>query len=104
MPVVRFLTSEGQEIRVDAAVGQSLMETAVKHSVPRITADCGGACTCATCHVYVDDAWLEKLPPPDEMEASMLEFSEQDVKPNSRLACQIRLSPALDGLTVQVPD
>jgi 2Fe-2S ferredoxin len=82
--------------------GWSLMEGAVKNLVPGIDADCGGACACATCHVYVDPAWLDKLPPKQEMEETMLDFA-QDVRPNSRLSCQITVTPALDGLVVRTP-
>jgi 2Fe-2S ferredoxin len=78
------------------------MEGAVKNRIPGIDADCGGACACATCHVYVDPAWVEKLPPRQEMEEQMLDFA-QDLKPNSRLSCQIKVGPALDGLVVRTP-
>jgi 2Fe-2S ferredoxin len=85
-----------------AAAGWSVMEGAVKNRVPGIDADCGGACACATCHVYVDPAWLDKLPKQQEMEVQMLDFA-QEVKPNSRLSCQIKVTSALDGLIVRTP-
>ena len=78
-------------------------EGAVKNNVPGIDADCGGACACATCHVYVDEAWLDKTGDKSAMEESMLDFAE-NVEPNSRLSCQIKVSDALDGLIVRLPE
>jgi 2Fe-2S ferredoxin len=75
----------------------------VKSNVPGIDADCGGACACATCHVYVDDAWLGKAGTPSAMESSMLSFAE-NVESSSRLSCQIKITDALDGLTVRLPE
>ncbi|MDE2476512.1 MAG: 2Fe-2S iron-sulfur cluster binding domain-containing protein [Alphaproteobacteria bacterium] len=102
MPKITYIEQNGTERTVEVPVGWSVMEGAVKNRVPGIDADCGGACACATCHVYVDSAWLAKLPPRQEMEEQMLDFA-QDVKPNSRLSCQIKVSPALDGLIVRTP-
>jgi ferredoxin, 2Fe-2S len=99
---VTFITREGQALEVAAAEGASLMETAVRNGVAGIEAECGGSCSCATCHVYVDPQWREKVGEPDAMEADMLDMA-YEVAPNSRLACQIRISPALDGLTVRLP-
>ena len=79
------------------------MEAAVKNNIPGIDADCGGACACATCHVYVDAAWLDKTGKPSAMEESMLDFAE-NVESNSRLSCQIKVSDALSGLTVRLPE
>jgi 2Fe-2S ferredoxin len=79
------------------------MEGAVKSNIPRIDADCGGACACATCHVYVDEAWRDKTGSMSAMEESMLDFAEQ-VEPNSRLSCQIKVTDALDGLIVRMPE
>ena len=79
------------------------MENAVRNSVPGIEAECGGACACATCHVYVDDEWTEKVGGPDVMEEDMLDFA-YDMRPNSRLSCQIRVTSELDGLVVHVPE
>ena len=81
----------------------TVMESAVKNMVPGIDADCGGACACATCHVYVEPDWLEATGEREEMEEDMLDFAF-DVRDNSRLSCQIKVSPALDGLTVRVPE
>jgi 2Fe-2S ferredoxin len=79
------------------------MEAAIRNAVPGILAECGGACACATCHVYVDEAWKEKTGDPSPMEEDMLDFAF-DVRPTSRLSCQIKVSPELEGLTVTVPE
>ncbi len=79
------------------------MENAVRNGVPGIEAECGGACACATCHVYVDENWTETVGPPEPMEEDMLDFG-YDVRPNSRLSCQIQVSDELDGLVVGVPE
>jgi 2Fe-2S ferredoxin len=78
------------------------MEGAVKNLVPGIDADCGGACACATCHVHVDPRWTGNLPPKQDMEETMLDFA-QELQPTSRLSCQLKVSPALDGLIVRLP-
>ena len=98
-----FLTHDGTRLEVDAKNGQSVMEAAIDNSIPAIDADCGGACACATCHVFVDADWLAQTGNRDEMEESMLEFAE-DVRENSRLSCQIQVTEELDGLTVQLPE
>ncbi len=102
MPKIKYIDETGKERDADVPAGWSVMEGAVKNLIPGIDADCGGACACATCHVYVDPAWLDKLPPRQEMEESMLDFA-QEVRPNSRLSCQIAVTPALDGLIVRTP-
>jgi 2Fe-2S ferredoxin len=79
------------------------MEAAIKNSIPGIDADCGGACACATCHVYVDEAFMEKVGNPEDMEQSMLDFAE-NVQSNSRLSCQITVSDDLEGLKVTTPE
>jgi 2Fe-2S ferredoxin len=86
----------------DKEVWPSVMEVAIKHAVPGIDADCGGACACATCHVYVDDAWRAKTGESSSMEQSMLDFAN-DVDASSRLSCQIKMSADLDGLVVRLP-
>ena len=103
MPKVHFINHRGQTRTVEAAVGTSLMEAAVRNGVVGIEAECGGACACATCHVYVDEAWRDKTGKPTPMEEDMLDFGV-DVRDNSRLACQIRLTAALDGLVVTIPE
>ena len=102
MPKITFIQPDGSEQTVEAPLGWSVMEAAVKELVPGIDADCGGACSCATCHVYVDPAWVDRLPPKAEMEDTMLDFA-QAAAPNSRLSCQIRVTSDLDGLIVRVP-
>ena len=103
MPRVTYIEFSGAEHRVEVPVGLSVMRGAVNNSVPGIDADCGGECACATCHVYVDEAWREKVGPPSPMEEDMLDFG-YDVRPNSRLSCQIKVSDKLDGLVVRTPE
>jgi len=102
MPKIKYIEQNGNQREVEVPTGWSVMEGAVKNLVPGIDADCGGACACATCHVYVDAEWLAKLPPKTDMEETMLDFA-QDVEANSRLSCQIKVTPELDGLTVTTP-
>ncbi|MET4687619.1 2Fe-2S iron-sulfur cluster-binding protein [Sinorhizobium fredii] len=96
-------TFDGTPFEIDAATETTLMENAVRNSVPGIEAECGGACACATCHVYVDEEWRERVGPPNDIEKDMLEFA-YDVRESSRLSCQIRLSEAIDGLSVKIPE
>ena len=103
MPKITYIEHNGAEHTVDATSGVSVMETAIKNMVPGIDADCGGACACATCHVYVDPAWVDKLPPVEAMEEDMLDFAYEP-KDNSRLTCQLKVTPAIDGLVVRMPE
>ena len=103
MAKVIFHDHEGNTREVDAKNGMSVMEAAIANMIPGIDADCGGACACATCHVYVAEDWLKKLKPKDDMEDSMLDFAD-DVQDNSRLSCQILLSDDLDGIEVTTPE
>jgi 2Fe-2S ferredoxin len=105
MPKVTYIEFNGTEHPVEVPVGLSVMRGAVNNGVPGIDADCGGECACATCHVYVDPAWLELIgtPPPGSMEESMLSFAAA-AAPNSRLSCQIAMREDLDGLVVRMPD
>lgn len=103
MAKITFIQHDGSEQVHDGKTGLSVMEVAVKNNVPGIDADCGGACACATCHVYVEDSWVEKLPKAESMEEDMLDFAF-DVRPSSRLSCQIKVAPALDGLVVTTPE
>ena len=103
MPKITYISADGAETVVDAPVGSTVMENAIKHMVSGIEAECGGACACATCHVYVDEAWKDKTGESSAMEESMLDFAE-NVEPNSRLSCQIKVSDALDGLIVRLPE
>jgi 2Fe-2S ferredoxin len=103
MPRITYFDPEGVRHDLDLAVGATVMEGAIDHGVAGIVAECGGACACATCHVYVDEAWREKVGPPAAMEEDMLDFG-YDVRPNSRLSCQIKVSEELDGLVVRTPE
>jgi ferredoxin, 2Fe-2S len=103
MPKITYIEADGTEHPIEVKSGMSVMEGAVKHNVPGIDADCGGACACATCHVYVDEAWTEKTGSPSAMEESMLDFAE-NVQPTSRLSCQIKVTDALEGLVVRMPE
>lgn len=103
MAKITFNQPDGTAQTVEGDNGMTVMETAKKHLIAGIEAECGGACACATCHVFVDEAWLEKVGKPAQMEEDMLDFAF-DVRPNSRLSCQIKVSDALDGLVVTVPE
>ena len=102
MPKIKYIEHNGKEHVAEVPEGWSVMEGAVKNLIPGIDADCGGACACATCHVFVDQQWLDKLPKKDDMEETMLDFA-QELEPNSRLSCQIKVTPELEGLTVRTP-
>jgi len=103
MPQITFIDFDGTQTTVDAELGQSLMEAATQNDVDGIDADCGGACACATCHVYIDKAWMEKVGRPTDLEAEMLDVAEE-VEDNSRLACQVPVTAELDGLRVNTPE
>ncbi len=103
MAKILFIDHAGASREVEAKNGTSIMEAAVQNMIPGIDADCGGACACATCHVYVDEAFLGKLKDKDDMEDSMLDFAE-NVQDNSRLSCQILMSDNLDGIKVTTPE
>ncbi len=102
MVKIVFIDSAGQSRDVEAEQGSTVMESAVRNGIPEIEAECGGACACATCHVYVEPEWVEATGKPDPMEEDMLDFAFE-VQPNSRLSCQIKVRPALEGLTVRTP-
>jgi len=103
MPKITYIEHTGTSHVVDAKSGQTAMEAAIGNMVPGIVAECGGACSCATCHVYVDEAWTDQVGGPSEMEEDMLDFAF-DVRPTSRLSCQIKLTDELDGLVLHVPE
>jgi 2Fe-2S ferredoxin len=103
MPKITYIQPSGEEKTVDASVGVTVMEAAKLNMVDGIEAECGGACACATCHVYVAPEWLEKTGKPSEMEEDMLDFAF-DVRETSRLSCQIKVTDDLDGLKVSVPE
>jgi ferredoxin, 2Fe-2S len=102
MAKVTFIDSTGASRTVDAQVGSTVMETAIRNSIPGIDAECGGACACATCHVYVAQEWTEIVGKPSQMEEDMLDFAFE-VRPNSRLSCQIKVTSQIDGLVVSTP-
>ncbi|MFG1392516.1 2Fe-2S iron-sulfur cluster-binding protein [Xanthobacter agilis] len=103
MVALTFIEFNGTSHQVDVPEGSTAMEAAVRNGVPGIVGECGGACACATCHVYVDEAWVGKVGEPSEMEEGMLDFAS-DVSPSSRLSCQIRLTAELDGLVLRMPE
>jgi 2Fe-2S ferredoxin len=102
MAKITYIETGGAEHHVDVPNGISVMDGAKRFTIPGIEGDCGGACACATCHVYVEADWYERLPPPEELEQEMLDFAF-DVQPNSRLSCQIKIDASLDGLVVRTP-
>ena len=103
MPKVTYITPDGERIEVEVENGYSVMEGAINNNVEGIVAECGGACACATCHSYIDESWLGRLPEMDDMEDSMLDAAYER-KDNSRLTCQIEMNDDLDGLIVNVAD
>lgn len=102
MTKISYIEPDGERFDVDVENGTTVMETAIMNGVPGIVAECGGACSCATCHVYVDEVWTETVGGPSAMEEDMLDFAFE-VKPTSRLSCQIKVRDELDGLVVHVP-
>ena len=103
MPKITYIEHDGTEHVVEVPEGLSVMEGAVNNAIPGIDADCGGACACSTCHVYVDPAWVDRLPKREPMEEDMLDFAYQP-QDNSRLTCQLKVTPALEGLVVRMPE
>ena len=104
MARITYIEFSGTSHEVEVKTGLTVMEGARDNDIPGIEADCGGACACSTCHVYVDPAWVDRLPVKDEMEADMLDFAWQPDPVTSRLTCQLRVTDALDGLVVQMPE
>ena len=103
MTTINFILADGSRHAIEATDGEVVMRVAVRSGFEGILAECGGACSCATCHVHIDPAWVGKLPPKDELETEMLEFAE-GVDATSRLSCQLAITPALDGLIVHIPE
>jgi 2Fe-2S ferredoxin len=104
MPRVIFIDAQGIRKDIEVAVGMSLMRAATQHGVEGVVADCGGSMSCATCHVFVEHAFLDALDPPGATENQMLDFTAAPRQPNSRLSCQVTMREALDGMTVHVAD
>jgi ferredoxin, 2Fe-2S len=102
MPKITYIEHDGAARTVEAEIGATVMETALKNEVPGIVAECGGSCTCATCLVHVEEAWMGKVGERSPEEEDQLDFAF-DVRPNSRLSCQIKVTDALDGLVVHTP-
>lgn len=104
MAKITYIEHDGTPHEVEVPTGLTVMEGARDNSVPGIEADCGGACACSTCHVYVDPAWIDRLPAKEPMEEDMLDFAYKPQPGRSRLTCQLKVTPALDGLVVQMPE
>lgn len=102
MPALTVIEHNGKEHRIDAEIGKSAMQVVIDAMVPGVMADCGGACSCATCHCYVDEPWVARLPEPVQAEREMLDCA-LDPRPNSRLSCQIRITPHTEGLVIRLP-
>ena len=103
MARITYVLTDGTRREVEAKSGASIMETAIKNNVKGIDAECGGCLSCATCHVYVDEAWFAKLPPPEPDETDMLGFVAAEREATSRLSCQLVMDEALDGIVVRIP-
>lgn len=101
---VTWKLADGREITAEVKDGLNLMEAAVANNVPHVIGECGGSLSCATCHVYVDDAWAGRVGQPERFEDGMLEVTEAERRDTSRLSCQIKASAALDGLVLHVPE
>ncbi|TXT41095.1 MAG: ferredoxin 2Fe-2S [Comamonadaceae bacterium] len=104
MANITFVEASGQSTTVNLADGWNLMQGAIANGIDGILGECGGSCACATCHCYVDESWLDNLPPASENELGMLENVAAERRPNSRLACQIKATAALEGLIIQLPE
>ena len=103
MTRILFIQPDGRQQTVEATPGQSVMQAAIGAMVPGIVADCGGACSCATCHGYVEETWVERVPPASPEEAEMIDAGCLHTLPNSRLTCQIKITEALEGLVIRIP-
>ncbi len=104
MPLITYIEHNGTKHEVDVPNGLTVMEGARDNNIPGIEADCGGACACSTCHVYVDENWVDRLPAKDPMEEDMLDFAWQPDPVKSRLTCQLRVTDDLNGLVVKMPE
>ena len=104
MAKIHFVDHTGEKRTIEVENGATVMEAAIRNAVPGIEAECGGACACATCHVYVDEGWLPRLAAMSTEENELLDGVAAERQPNSRLSCQIKVTPELDGLVVRLPD
>ena len=104
MPKITYITHDDQSRTIEVQNGLTVMEGARDNNIPGIEADCGGACACSTCHVYVDKDWINKLPPVDDIERDMLDFAFEPDENSSRLTCQLEVTEKLDGLIVKMPE
>ena len=104
MPKITYITFDGKKHTVEVQIGLTVMEGARDNNIPGIEADCGGACACSTCHVYIDNDWINKLPPIDDIERDMLDFAFEPDENSSRLTCQLEVTEKLDGLIVKMPE
>ncbi len=104
MARITYIEHDGTRHVAEVPNGLTVMEGARDNGIPGIDADCGGACACSTCHVYVDPDWVDRLPPREDMEQDMLDFAFEPDAVRSRLTCQLKVSDALDGLVVQMPE
>jgi 2Fe-2S ferredoxin len=103
MHPLTYISHEGNRSDVEASTGSTVMQTSLERGVPGITGDCGGACQCCTCHVFVDESWLARLPPMDDMEDAMLDCTAEPRRANSRLGCKLPIGSELAGLVVHLP-
>ena len=103
MPLVTYIEHNGTEHALEVPVGTTVMQGAVHNAINGIIGECGGGLACATCHCYIDDAWMERVGPPSELELEMLEAAASETKPSSRLCCQITVNESLNGLVVRLP-
>lgn len=104
MPAITFIHPEGKSDRIETSDGESAMQAATRHGLDGILAECGGNAMCATCHVYVDESWLARLPVMADDEDALLDGTAAERRPTSRLSCQIKVTPELDGLIVKLPE
>lgn len=104
VPTITLIQHSGESYTVEAADGATVMEVAIDNDITGIIGECGGCCSCATCHCYIDPAFMDKLPPRGDLETEMLEFASSEAKTNSRLACQVEITDELDGMVVTLPE
>jgi ferredoxin, 2Fe-2S len=104
MPLVTYISLSGESQTIDVPAGMSIMQAALNHKITGILGECGGNCMCATCHVYVDEAFLSRIPPAIDNEKFMLSIAAEGPASNSRLSCQIKMTQELDGIVVRLPN